>query len=478
VTAITATSVTIDGTPVTVDDSEDWRKAISNNLSINIWRTQAPSGTIPYLVRQIPNNSYQATTTYLDDTADADLTEQYEDPPRRPDPPPRVGVVFPFNNQIIYTRDPVNDDYVWFSDPDQPEYVSQLPVRGNFFIVPSNDDDVTGAGAAGSTLVIFKQKSIFSISGDISASKFTVTAVAPGSNIGCVTHHTIVSVGSLLYFLHTNGVFALAENNIFPTDQFGNPIPLSIMIDSVFRNTTEIENQRYRLTRAVAINYTKDNQYLLFLPAEEKEGVRFANNNSRVLCYDYQGKNWFTWTRINAAGGFYVTSDNLYWQERRSATDGITSNTYLQHRKYRLIDQSDHVTSIRVTWCSSWEDLGQPRVRKKFVRAIMLFDNISTVFQLNRPKLCFTSFVDWNDGIVSTKTDLTTRIESQVWNTPPWDWTKWSGYQDTFITVPLKGGTVNKSMKIQLQLNKLNTSFSMQGFQLEISPDFRKTIVR
>lgn len=481
VTAVTEDTITINGDPVDVSDANDWEKAISNNLRINIWRTLAPSGTTPTLVATIPNNSYDPTTTYDDSAADSTLAVDYITPARRPDPPPKVGIVFPYRNQIIFTQDPNNEDYVWFSDPDGPEYVSQEILKGNNFIVPSNDDDVSGVGLAGSTLIIFKEKSIYAISGELPTSQFVVTPIAPGSNIGCVAHATIASVGGLLYFLHTNGVYALSETTMFPTDQFGNPIPLSIMIDQLFRTTSSQSNKTYRFKRAVAVNYNKDNQYLLFLPCEEDEGARFANDNSRVLCYDYQGKNWFEWTRVNAAGGFYVTQDNLYWQNRRASATGITCETFKQHRKYRLIDQVDHVTPIRVTWQSSWEDLGQPRVRKKFVRAALLFDNVSAILQINRPELCFKSFVDWNRNVLgrnSTQADITTVVESNEWNLLPWDWTDWSGYQDTFITVPLRNGTVAKSMQIQLQLNQLNTSFSLQGFQLEIAPDFRKTIVR
>lgn len=472
VTARTASSITVDGNAVNVSDNDP----ISNNLKINIYRTAA-GGTEAYLVATIPNNSYATTMTYLDQTSDATLVTlaPYATPARQPDPPPRVGVVLAFNNQIIYTDDPVNDDYVWFSEAGNPEYVSEA---FNNFIIPSNDDDVTGAGVAGSTLIIFKDKSIYAVNGDLITSQFSVQTVAPGSNIGAVSHHTIASVGGLIYFLHTNGVYTLAETQLYPTDSFGNPIPLSIMIDQIFRQDKFEDDEKFVFKRAVATNYTKDNQYLLFLPSEDADGPRAANNHSRVLAYDYQGKNWFEWTRINAAGGWYVLNDNLYWQERQEKNSSITAKKYKQHRKYRLIDQVDHVTPIRTTWESSWEDLGQPRVRKKFIRTCLLFDEISAVYQQNIPTLCFYSYKDWVEGRLSTSADVMQKINSNQWSTDHWDWLSWSGYQDSFITIPLKGGTVAKSLKIGLQLNTINTSFKLQGFQQEMSPDFNRTIVR
>jgi len=477
ITAVTANTITIDGAAVDVTDNAP----ISNNLKINIYRTSA-GGTEPFLLVTLANDSYSATQVFADTIPDAtaEAGRRYVFPAREPDPPPRVGVVIPFGRQLIFTDDPVNDDFVWFSDITQlgapnPEYV---PEATNNFVVPSNDDDVTGAGVSGSTLLIFKDKSIYAVNGDLLNNQYLVTSIAPGSNIGCVTHHTIVSVGGLIYFLHTNGVYAIAETQLYPTDSFGNPIPLTIMVDRIFREDNFEQDERYVLKRATATNYTKDNQYLLFLPAEEQSGPRASNNNSRVLCYDYQGKNWFEWTRVDAGGGWYVLDDNLYWQDRKRKNATITSKKYKQHRKYRLIDNVDHVTPTRVTWESSWEDTGQPRVRKKFVRSILLFDDISSIYQQNIPTLCFTSYKDWVEGRESTRADIMQKINSTKWSTDHWSWLKWSGYQDSFITVPLKGGTVAKSLKIALQLNTINTSFRLQGFQQEIAPDFRRTVVR
>ena len=591
VVSVTATSIDIDGAPVTVTNVTAWQKVISNNLKINIYRTKA-TGTEPFFVIAIPNNSYAATTDYLDNVADSTLGLQYLFPIDPHYPPPQVAVVFAFKNIMIYAADPLNDDYVWFSDANMPEYVNQAFTENsepNRFVLDSSSDAVVGVGVAGSTLVVFKNFSIYAVSGDITTGQFTSIAVCQGSNIGCVAHATILSVGGMLYFLHTNGLYCMSESNIFPTDQLGNPIPLTIPIDKFFRfEDSQQVNQQFQLKRAVAVNYRKDNQYILFLPCENQSTLslilpKAANDYSRNLCYDYQGKNWFEWTNINAAGGFIVDGDDLIWQERRLATTGdiveVVANTAKQHRKYLLIDQADHVTPIRVTWISSWEDLTQPRVRKKFVRAALLFDNISAQFlteyivspilvefnidfvagnnivvsidtipqatvafninqvttmaalatqirananvqsviilgtrQLyitfkfgkinvidsvittggntqpiatisgnnsqNVPQMFFFTCKDWNSGIIDTEALVTTEVEGNPWGISEWDWTTWSGYEDTFLTVPLKNGTVAKSLQVGLQLNQLNTSFNLQGFQLEIAPDFRRTIVR
>jgi hypothetical protein len=467
----TVSSITIEGAPVSIDNG----MPISNNLKINIWRTGAGLD-IPNLVRTVPNNSYAATSNWIDNIDDAGLGREYITPTRAPNPPPVTGVLLAYNSQIVYTEYSIDNDFVWYSEPGFPEYV---PTATNFFILPSVDDGVTGAGISGSTLIITKNRSLYAISGELATDQFIVTPIAPGSNIGCVSHHTICPVGSLLYFTHTNGVYALSEQTLYPTDAFGNPVALSLMIDRVFRETELDSNKRFQFRRAIAISYTKDNQYILFLPSEKLVGARGANDNSQILLYDTQGKNWFIWTRINAAGGFFIVDDDLYFQERRLKSGGSLSvNLCKQHRKYRLIDQVDHITPIRVTWISSWEDTGQPRVRKKFCHAILLFDDISTVYQVNLPKLCFKTYLDWIEDKFDTSTDLMQKINASQWSVSPWNWSPWSGYQDSFIIVNLKKGTVAKAMKIALQMNKLNTTFRLQGFQLDISPDFRRVIAR
>jgi len=480
VASVTDLTITLDtpddaneSTTVSVKDNA----AFSNNLKVNIYRTEG-SGTTFYLIATVPNNSYLTSINYDDKVTDTTLALQrrYAVPVREPDPPPKTGVVISYQNQLVFGQDDENDDTVWFSEPSQPEYVSQA---FNNFLVPSNSDDVVGLGVSGSTLVVFKDKSIYAVNGSLATSQFLVQPVASGSNIGCVSHHSISPVGGLLYFLHNNGVYALDETELFPTDETGSPIPISIPIDQIFREDKILEDRGFTFKRSVAINYSKDNMYLLFVPAENfGSGPKAANNYSRVFAYDYMGKNWFEWTRVNAAGGWYVFDNNLFWQERILKRSSITSKKYKQHRKYRLIDQVDHVTPIRVTWESSWEDLNQPRVRKKFVRTALLFDEISALFQENVPTLCFYSYKDWVDGRVSTRSDLMQKVQSSSWSTDQWNWIEWSGYQDSFITVPLRGGTVAKALKIGLQLNTINTSFKLQGFQNEVGAEFRKTIVR
>lgn len=512
VTATTATSITIDSIAVSIVDriliaSRSLRAneinlqrtnsgaanltandPISNNLRINIYRTlQGQSFGVNgelFLVASIPNNSLgTAVQTYIDMISDVELGAQFSDPDQLPNPPPISKYLKSFGNQLFYgggeRGNPENSDRVFFSQGNDPESVA---LATNFFNVPNIDDDVTGLGVAGTTFIVTKNQSLWAATGNFLSGQIDVVQIAPGTNIGCVAHATISSVGTLMYFLHTNGVYSITENQLYPTDEFGNPIPLSLAIDSLFRETPYLPQTRYQFKRAVGFNYTKDNQYLLFLPCEDiQSSIRTANAFSQILCYDYQGKNWFQWFNMNAAGGIFVIDDDLYFQERRfSAVDGNTANLYKQHRFYRLVDHADHAGPQRVAWKSSWEDLGQPEVRKKFCRCVLLMDRITELYQYNNPEMVFSTYLNRLPNLQSTIVNITQtdNIRNSSWSYSTWGWGYWSGYQDSFITVNLKQGTVAKSMQIGFTMQGINMDIRLSGFQLEAIPENRKSVLR
>jgi hypothetical protein len=462
---------------------------ISNNLRINIYRTKQgeefPATGELFLIAAIPNDSITGTNqNYVDSLADAELgIELFQDPDFPPDPPPVSKYVCSFGNQIFYAGGERGvsqfADYVFFSISNFPENVT---LSTNFITVANTNDDITGIGVSGSSLVITKDNSLWACTGNFISGQINVVQIAQGSNIGCAAHATISSVGTLMYFLHTNGVYAISENQLFPTDPFGNPIPLSLPIDVIFRERKFLPQSRYVFKRAVAINYPKDNQYLLFLPCEySNSSIRTANPYSTILCYDYQGKNWYYWINMNAASGMAVIDDNLYFQERRfSGTVGNTANLYKQHRFYRLIDHADHSGPQIVKWLSSWEDLGQPEVRKKFCRCVLLMDRISDLQQLNTVQMNFTSYLNRLPNLANTSAVITPvdNVRNSPWSTSPWGWGYWSGYQDTFITINLRGGTVAKSLQVGFEISGINMDIRFSGVQLEVIPENRKTVVR
>lgn len=457
---------------------------ISNNLRINIYRTLQGANQF-FLFGTIPNNSTTANQIFVDSLGDLFFGVELgaNNVPNAQDSPPISKYIVAFGDQMIWAGgqrgNPEFEDYVFFSRSTMPENV---PPASFFEYFPSTDDEITGVGVAGTTLVATKNKGIWAFSGTLFPGQYSVNAIAPGSNIGCVSFASMKPIGSLLYFAHTNGVYAITENQFFPTDAFGNPVPLSLPIDAIFRRTNYFPQNQYQLKQSVAFNYTKDNQYLLFLPCKDPGSTQnVANQNSIILCYDTLGKNWYEWQNINAAGGIFAVGDDLYFHERRySGIAGNTANLYRQHRFYRLIDYADHTQPINVQWRSSWEDLGQPEVRKKFTHCMLLIDNVISLDQKNMPFMTFSTYLDRIANLQNTIAQVTTvnNVMNAFWSLSAWSWGVWGGYQDTFIRINLKQGTVAKSIQVGFSMFKLNASFRLAGFQLEAVPEFRKTFVR
>jgi agmatine/peptidylarginine deiminase len=69
-------------------------------------------------------------------------------------------------------------------------------------------------------------------------------------------------------------------------------------------------------------------------------------------------------------------------------------------------------------------------------------------------------------------------IRNSPWSYSGWGWNYWSGYQDSFITINLKRGTVAKSIQVGFTLEGINMDIKLAGFQLEAIPENRKTVVR
>jgi len=198
VTAITFSTITVDQIPVNVSDgylvsSENQRSnavtlqrlnangatfnaadPISNNLRINIYRTYegesfADNGVQLYLVASIPNDSSgPGLQTYIDGIPDSELGIIFDDPDLAPNPPPISKYLRAFGNQMFYAGGQVgnadNSDRVFFSTVSSGEIAvpnpESVPLATNFFNVPNVDDDVTGLGVAGSTLVTTKNHSL------------------------------------------------------------------------------------------------------------------------------------------------------------------------------------------------------------------------------------------------------------------------------------------------------------------------------
>lgn len=110
----------------------------------------------------------------------------------------------------------------------------------------------------------------------------------------------------------------------------------------------------------------------------------------------------------------------------------------------------------------------------------MLLDRISDLLQFNNPIMEFSSYLNRIPDLQNTIATIfqTDQTRNAGWSTSPWGWGMWSGYQDSFVTVELKQGTVAKSIQVGFTIKGINMDIGLAGFQVETIPENRKTVLR
>lgn len=369
ITAIAATTITIAGAAVDVLDNA----VISNNLRIGIYRNQN-GGTTLFLVEELPNNSFTATQVYNDDVVDASLVIDVVEPLTDRSPPKKGKYISAFRNQMVTAGSLTNPNTVSYSDVDGPEY---FPAGSNEFIVETEFGDiVTGIAPNNELFAVFKEKSIFIVSGNIAEGTIRVDLLT--QDIGCAAHATIKELRGSLAFLSDRGPYVMTGGQI-PTplgdDRIEPVFDGILMRDEIklllFGTQVIDEEYLFQMKRATAINDRDGEKYLLYVPAESTTlGNVNANANSRVFSYDYNRDAWLIWDNINASGGFTSLDEKLFFQERKYS-DFEMSVESIMHRFHNIPDAwayEDNDSAINFEYYSHWEALGEPSVLKRFTR--------------------------------------------------------------------------------------------------------------
>lgn len=355
VTGITGSSITIDGAAVDVADND----VISANLRVQIYRNQ-DGGNFVYLVEEVPNNPFQATSTYNDDIADSALGIQYIDPISPHDPPPKGRYIASYNNQMFLGGRLDLPNSVAWSAPESPEYWS--PSLFSITTQSPNGDSVTGLKQSNEVMAIFEERAIHIISGDIANNNIRVDTIT--KDIGCVSHHTIQEVRGSLYFLSDRGVWSTTSGQL--------PVERSWLIEPKFdRQTTIPDEQKRILKRSVAVNFRDKEQYILFIPAEDTLGLeRYANEFSTIYVEDYFRSAWLEWGGFNMSGGAVVHNNRLYFVENdNSAFSGaVRRNLFYQMDRGDNWDFNDNENPVEATYATAWYNFDNPSIFKKFLR--------------------------------------------------------------------------------------------------------------
>jgi hypothetical protein len=466
VTAVTATTIVIDGAAVNVAASS----VISNGLRIGILRTVA-GGLDKFAVFtsssgvavELPNNSFAATQTYAD--ANGAVGFQFTDPIRVPSPPPKARYLAVHQGLLMLAGDPTNTDAVVFSDVGN--YSEGFdPISSSFLVQSESTDVIRGIASNNEIFVVFKTNfttgSIYQVSGDILNLQFRVDLLTKDK--GCVSHFTIRDVDGVLYFLSETGVFRMTAGQI--------PQEVSAAIQPVFTEPVVLNVGNavsFNLKRAIAVHDPRNYKYLIFLPVENSfNSALYATSDSRVYAYDYYRNAWAEWSNLNFSAGAFVIGSQISFSGRRTdATSGIVQAYLSQTLNTNSIhDYSDHQASINWLFASVWELLEDPSVFKLFLRLklLSLEDTPNATFRYN---------MSTNINFVRdfTITSATVQLGS---GSLGYGYTQWgidpygdpTGIQEPIIKLM---GVKAKSLRFLLQHSTALENVCLSGYQLEVA---------
>ena len=367
VTAIAATTITISGANVNVADNA----VISNNLRVRIWRNQA-GGTFKSLVVELPNDSFNATQVYADSKKDSELGFEYEQPLVSHGLPPKGKYLATWNGVLLIAGNATDVNNLFYSSIESPEYFP--PDRNQFLIQSSFGDVIRGIGPNNEVFVVYNEKSLHQISGDITSGLVRIDQILV-NEIGTQSHASIIPSDKENIFLDDSGFYNHVAGQL--------PGEIGFPIKSFFTENQQFELGVFALRRAVSFNDRKNDRFLCFVPVETSTaGDKYATTESKVLVFDYARRAWYEWRNINAAAGMVNFNGELWFQERRystfnSSVDHITyrvqskwfdsvSRTFIEGKdEWAYADQRSMMTT---EYGSTWYDYGDPGVFKKDIR--------------------------------------------------------------------------------------------------------------
>lgn len=356
-TAIGATTVTIDGTAVNVNNND----IITAGLSIVLTRTHL-GGDTPYLRTQFPNDSSAATQAFADTQADTGTTVPYA---RVADGyehglPPKGRYSEVYRGIPVIAGSLTAGNTLFWADASGPEH---WPALNTDNVVTDLQDSISAVHACEDILVIGKTLSIHKLSGDLQSLDFRVDELTRQAGIFGNSSGCHLPDGSLAFMTDigpqriVNGQLQNVGARLLPL--------FSYSVRSTTPNSFIPTTSRFALRRTVGVVDLRQQKVIFFIPAEGN--TSYANDNSVLLMGDLANPYadeagnvlypWFQWSNMNLAGGAIYDSGVISWVERRvSAYSGSNAfNVYTRLQQRTVSDYIDHNTGISFDYKSGWE---------------------------------------------------------------------------------------------------------------------------
>ena len=427
VTAVGATTITFDGAPASFPSTY----VISVGLYVNIYNRENLSGsdfiTAPEVfangqkvLNQVGVNPFTVIQAVEVERESAFVGSAFSQPitasgfPAQGLPPKGRYMEIFQQSMIIMGLD--DDEHgIAYS---RNQFVEEFPEADQRITIGDSREGVlTGGIVNNDFLVIFKEREIYNINGNLTGGNFRVDKTH-SAGVGCSAHATIKELDRGVVFLGERGVFMLTGGN--------KPEEISEFINQLItEDSTGLD-----FSLAQAVNDTKNQKCLFFIPSLTG-GI--PNANSRILVWDYFANSWWVWSGMDLHGGATIFNRELHF------VDG-TVNKGLQQRSAIFNDNGQAIPAFYKT---SWFNFGEPSLFKK-ICDIKLFALGLLNFTLD-----VKNEKNWQAGIFDTEVTKTFDAANRV----------------------VKNNMASKkavSMRFTFENNVLDEGILLTGYELEV----------
>ena len=452
VTAVTDTTVAIEGAAINVNDND-----IISCIKISVYRTAQGPGISFYLLTELPNDTQNATSPYKDAIADGTLTNNitFVDPVKPRSLPPKGRYIDVWRGQAIITgiRDDVNN--VYYSDIDSAEY---FPADNTFLVQGQAGGKTSGVRSLDNTLYIFKDNNIFGITGDLGTDNFVVDNVSR-EGVGCSAHATIEEINGEIWFLSSFGVYSISTQGIReksagikPKFQVGHP---------------------FRFKLATAFHWVDNDKYILCMPSvSTASGNVYSNASTEIYVHDTHWGSWFQWDTAEPIGGMAEVDGRIYFIGRElDAQSNVELYLKRIHDDGLASDYADHATAISFSYKSHWETLGEPSIYKKFLRIKMhSLDASLNDFETDQFVVTVQTEHNYEPNTVSSLS-LDFSGGAAGWGNGPWGNFPWGETRLPSLKSKLASRKA-KSLRVIFTNSTLKENILISGYELEVAAPF------